>query len=180
VIRRLSLENVDSSDFEESVVDVPQKFVNSSYGVCGSNELVGHGQVTSERCGTYRGRYGCLNVGSHELPLQLQGKKCVEQVYQHPVFYSCHRPRCPKCFRSWLVREARAIAFRLAEADKYGGKIEHVVASVPPERYGLSFVAMRALTLKVFVKIGQLGIGFLLLIGMFLVLLRVAISVVLV
>ncbi len=152
----LVLPDEDSSaeEFDDSKY---REFINDSYGVCGANTLVGHGPVTNENCGKYRGRYGCLNTDGHELPLMLQGKKWKEQIYQHPVFYSCHRPSCPKCFRSWMRREAERIEARLLEAQKYNGKVEHLVASVPPERYGLSFVAMRELTLKALVRRGIQG-----------------------
>lgn len=157
MVDSLSLSNVDFPDDEEFDDDTHQSFINSSYGVCGSNQLVGHGSVTSENCGTYRGRYGCLNTKGHELALQLEGKKWRGQIYQHAVFYSCHKPSCPKCFRSWMVREAKAIEFRLLEAERYYGKTEHIVASVPPERYGLSFLATRALTQKALVRRGVIG-----------------------
>ena len=153
----LSLSNVDFPDDEEFDDEAYQKFVNDSYGKFGSNLLVGHGAVTNENCGKYRGRYGCLNVDGHALPLQLRGEKSRNQVYHHPVFYSCHKPSCPKCFRSWMVREARSIEYRLLEAEKYSGKTEHIVASVPPERYGLDFLAMRSLTLKALTRRGVIG-----------------------
>lgn len=153
----LSLANVDFNDDEEFDNDRYEKFVNSSYGTFGANQLVGHGSVTNENCGKYRGRYGCLNDKEHELPLQLQGKKWKKQVYHHPVFYSCHKPSCPKCFRSWMVREGRSIEYRLLEAEKSFGKTEHIVASVPPERYGLSFNAMRGLTLKALARRRVIG-----------------------
>ena len=159
--RSQSLTSVELSEDEEFDDERYEEFVNDSYGVHGANQLVGHGSVTNENCGTYRGRYGCLNTEGHELPLQLRGEKWKKQVFQHPVFYSCHKPSCPKCFRSWMVREARAIEFRLSESSKVLGKktgvVEHIVASVPPERYSLGFVAMRALTLKALVSRGVIG-----------------------
>lgn len=153
----LSLANVDFSDDEEFDDDTYQKFVNSSYATCGANQLVGHGSVTNENCGKFRGRYGCLDTVSHEFPLLLQGEKWEGQVFQHPVFYSCHRPSCPVCFRSWMVREARAVEARLVEAEKFHGRAEHIVASVPLERYGLSFLGMRVLTLKALTVRGVVG-----------------------
>jgi hypothetical protein len=153
----LSLRNVDFSDDEEFDEENYQRFVNSSFGTCGANQLVGHGDPC-EKGGEYRGRYGCLNTEGHELPLQLRGRKDFkERLYQHPVFYSCHKPSCPKCYRSWMVREAKAIEFRLLEAERFSGRVEHFVASVPPERYGLDFVPMRRLTLKALARRGVVG-----------------------
>lgn len=107
---------------------------NDSYGTCGADQLVGHGKITSEKCGTYRGRFGCLNSAGHELPLMLQGEKWHDQIYQKPNFYSCHRPSCPKCVVSWKLREAKAIDYRLTECAKLLGKqtgmVEHFSASI--------------------------------------------------
>jgi hypothetical protein len=155
----LSLSNVDFPDDEEFDDKRYVKFVNERYGVYGANELVGHGVVTDpEKCGMYRGRYGCLNVEGHELPLQLRGEQnWREQVYHKAVFYSCHKPSCPRCFPSWMGREAGAIEARLLEAEKQYGKVEHIVASVPPERYGLDFKPMRALTLEAAKRRGIIG-----------------------
>jgi hypothetical protein len=141
--------------FDDFAVD--EGCANSSYGVCGANELVGHGPVTNPKCGTYRGRWGCLDHEKHVLPLQLRGDKSNGRIYQHPAFYSCHSPRCPRCYRSWMVREARAIEFRLSEASKRFGLVEHIVASVPPERYGMSYDGMRKLTLLALARRGIIG-----------------------
>ncbi len=154
---RQSLANVDFPDNEEFDDEEYQKFVNDSYGNCGVNQLVGHGPVTNENCGKYRGRWGCLNVEGHELPLQLQGEKWREQVYQHPVFYRCHKLTCPICFRSSLYREARSIEFRSLEAEKQFGKCEHIVASVPPERYSLSLDELYRLLFEALGRRGVIG-----------------------
>lgn len=150
-----SLANVDFSD-EEFGEERYNDFINDTYGVFGDNVLVGHGEAC-ENGGKYRGRFGCLNIEGHVLALQLCGEKSEEQVYQRPVFYSCHCPSCPKCWRSWLLREARAIEARLTEAAKRYGAVEHLVVSVPPERYGLDFKPMRALVLKAAARRGCIG-----------------------
>jgi len=164
----LSLENVDFPDEvseDEEFDDVRyQKFVNSSFADWGFNQLVGHGPVANDKCSTYRGRYGCLHTELHEFPLLLLGEKKWEgQVFQHPVFYSCHRLSCPKCFRSAMVREARAVEGRLVEAEKFHGRAEHIVASVPLEYYYLAngsysdFLVMRGLALKALARRDVVG-----------------------
>lgn len=159
MVGRQSLANVDFSDDEEFDDEEYQQFINSSYGVCGVHVLAGHGSVTDEKkCGSYRGRWGCLNTQGHALPLQLQGEKSWEQVYQHPVFYSCHKWTCPRCFRSNVNREARRAEYRLKKAEeRLGLKCEHVIASVPPERYSLTVAQMRALCIKALKSRGWMG-----------------------
>lgn len=151
----LSLSNVDEHDFEEP--DVGSFVIGHDWGTLGARQMVGHGSVTNDNCGTYRGRYGCLHTELHELPLMLDGKKWKGQVYHHPVFYSCHKPSCPVCFRSWAFREAGEIDTRLAEASKRFGLVEHIIASVPLSSYGLSDEGLRAKTVKALAVRGIVG-----------------------
>lgn len=158
---QLSLANVDFSD-EEVSEDLASalalaKFVNNGYGTYGVNQLVGHGNKTNSNCGEFRGRYGCLNTSGHELALGLLGEKYQDQIYQKPVFYSCHNWTCPRCFRSNVHREAVRSAFRLEEAEKQFGKCEHIIASVPPERYGLSLDDLYRLLYDALGRRGILG-----------------------
>jgi len=151
----LSLENVDFVD-EEYDDTRYREFLNEEFGVCGHNTLVGHGKPRP-RCGDYEGDIGCLDTEAHKFRLQLAGSVGVEEIYRRPVFHHCHRPACPKCYRAWMVHEAKRIAGRLAEASKRYGSVEHLSANVPPERYGMDFKAMRAFILKALKRRGVIG-----------------------
>jgi len=129
----------------------------NSWGSYGDFRLVGHGKVTNEYCDKFRKMYGCSRVELHD-KITLGGQNFRGKVYFKPVFFSCDKPSCPKCYRyGWAVREARSIEARLKEASKRFGLVEHIVCSIPPEDYGLSYEAMRRKVDKVLKSRGIIG-----------------------
>jgi len=143
---RLSLENVDVSDeFDEPVAGSPN--VGGKWATFGNYQVVGNGVVTNEKCGTFSTHSGCLRGDLHE-GVKLNGVDCSGKGFFRVVLNSCHRASCPVCYESWGGREAHKIEGRLLEASKQYGLVEHFIASVPPERYGLSFDACRKFILK--------------------------------
>ena len=124
----------------------------------GDFELVGHGEVTNEKCGRFSGYfYGCLRVDLHKL-ITLDGANYANMIYGKPFFHSCDKPSCPICFKyGWAVREAKSVEARLKEASKRFGLVEHIVVSVPAKDYGLSYEAMRFKVVKVLKSRGVVG-----------------------
>ena len=129
----------------------------NSWGSYGDFRLVGHGKVTNEYCGKFRKMYGCSRVELHNRKT-LDGVNFKDTVFFKSTFFSCDRPSCPVCYRyGWAVREARSIEARLKEASKRFGLVEHIVCSIPPEDYGLSYEAMRRKVDKVLKSRGIMG-----------------------
>jgi len=142
---RLSLENVDASeDFDAPVGSSPN---GRKWATFGLYQVVGNGSVTNEKCGTFSTHSGCLRGDLHE-GVKLNGEDCTGKGFFRVVLNSCHRASCPECYESWGGREAHKIEGRLLEASKQFGLVEHFSASVPPERYGLSFDACRKYILE--------------------------------
>lgn len=94
-------------------------------------ELIGHGEVTNERCGEWlmRKKLGCLDVAAHNkvLNTEYHGKIALKLVR-----YWCHKPDCPVCHESWVTRVKEIVTWR---TKKYGQKIQqrpiHVILSPP-------------------------------------------------
>ena len=122
----------------------------NGWGRYGNHVLVGNGRVTDpNKCGTFFGFYGCLNVHLHDL-VTLEGRNYKGKIYIKKRFHSCDKPTCPVCFKSgWAVREARRIEDRIREASRKFGLAEHIVASVPQNDYGLPFEKLRRKIVKV-------------------------------
>jgi len=134
----------EDGDFEEPKIE------NSSVSF-GDLKLVGHGKVTSDRCGTWssvllachrvelhnRIKYAKLKVGKEEKVARVTGKK-----YYRKILYSCDKPSCPICKHQWAVRQAFKMEARLKEASKKFGQVEHLTVSVAPKDYGLSYRAV--------------------------------------
>lgn len=141
--------NVDDVDFEP----LPE----NSYGAHGNVRLVGHGEKTANYCGKFHSFYACSRVELHNRVI-LDGRNFKGKVYFKSVFKSCGKPSCPVCYRyGWAVREARSIKDRLALASKHFGLVEHIVVSVPPKDYNLSYKALRRKVDKVLKKRGIVG-----------------------
>jgi len=131
--------------------------VETSFGSYGDFQLVGHGEVTNEKCGRFSSFYGCARVELHNR-IQLDGKNFKGKVYVRKVFHSCDKPSCPVCYKyGWAVRQARKIDSRLAEASKRFGQVEHIVASVPARDYGLSLEDLRSKVNKILAIRGVIG-----------------------
>ena len=136
--------------------DSDKPSVMDGFGDFGDFELVGHGEQTNEYCGKYVKLKVCFNVDLHNV-VQLNGDSLKGKIKRHIVHNSCNRPSCPICYVSWAMRSSRKVAFILGEASKQYGKVEHVMASVPIEDYGLSFEALRGKAIKVLKSRGVLG-----------------------
>lgn len=101
----------------------------------------GRGERTCPSCGTFKRFMVCLNTDAHNVTT-LDGENHRNQVYVHPVFWSCDKPSCPVCHVfGWAVREASKIQQRFAGANG-ALKPEHIVVSPPPRDYGLSVRAL--------------------------------------
>jgi hypothetical protein len=150
------LENVDVSDVDSDEPVSGSPNVGSEWATFGVNQVVGNGSVTNAKCGTFSTYSGCLRGDLHE-GVKLNGEDCSGKGFFRVVLNSCHKPSCPICYESWGGREAHKIEGRLLEAEKQYGKVEHIIASVPLERYGLSFDALRALTLEALRVRGVVG-----------------------
>lgn len=110
--------------------------------------LPGHGEA-QESCGNFF-RKICLNISEHP-----DGSA----VFLNKV-HSCHRPTCPVCWMSWVLREARRISYKILETAKsypWLGKPIHVTASVPGSLYHLSFKELKAKLYPLLKKVGFLG-----------------------
>ena len=124
----------------------------------GDFELVGHGEVTNEKCGLFSGRYlGCLRVELHN-KVGLDGVNYAGKIYGVAVFHSCDKPSCPVCYKyGWAVREANRVTVRLREASKRFGLAEHIVVSPPRRLYHLSYEALKKKVVEACKRRGVLG-----------------------
>jgi hypothetical protein len=111
--------------------------------------LVGRGRVTNDKCGKFRGWYGCLQHEKHE----------GDVVFARPYFNSCDKPSCPVCYRNWAVREGWSnIEPRLLAASKlFDLPVEHVVCSLPKNDYGLTYKEAKRVCRKISVACGVKG-----------------------
>jgi hypothetical protein len=130
-------EVVSDDDGFEEVLDEDGAVKVDEFGVFHGFQLVGHGKVASENCGTYRSTMGCLNREGHGF-VSLDGKDYHGKGFFRPFHVWCGRPSCPTCFKhGWAVRLAKNGEARLLVFAKKHGQIEHVVVSVPPADYGV-------------------------------------------
>lgn len=150
----------DFYDEDEMTMAEIEESLKHGYGRCGYDVMVGHGGTPLDNCGKFRVNRGCLDVKAHELPLMLQGEKeFKDKIWRFACFYSCHKPNCPMCFRSWARREAYAMESRLVEGMKRFGDVEHIIISIPPSRFELDFKATRRLAIRALEKRGVVGGG---------------------
>ena len=88
----------------------------------GEYELVGHGEQTNAKCGTFKKFMGCLNVELHNNSRWVIESLSKDSVFVKPVYHSCDKPTCPICFKfGWAVREAYRMERRLQEASNRFG-----------------------------------------------------------
>jgi hypothetical protein len=105
------------------------------WGLHADVSLVGNGNVTNSRCGTFKSYWGCIRVELHD-KITLDGNNYKGKVFVQKVFNSCDKPSCPVCYKKgWAVREAGRIEGRLKEAARRFGQVEHIVCSVPVRDY---------------------------------------------
>ncbi len=116
--------------------------VNSSRCSLGDLQLVGHGKITNDRCGTWSSVIlGCLRTDLHNL-VTVHGANYRNKVPYRRFKNSCDKPSCPICKHQWAVRQAFRMEARLNEASKRFGQVEHLMVSIPPKDYGLSYRAV--------------------------------------
>jgi len=127
------------------------------WGLHSGFSLVGNGNVTNSRCGTFASHWGCVCVELHD-KITLDGHDHRGKVYVQKVFNSCDKPSCPVCYkRGWAVREAGKIEGRLKEAANRFGQVEHIVCSVPVKDYGLDLAHLRKKVIAVLSSCGVVG-----------------------
>ena len=133
------------ADYQQSFGCVaPESEVRNEFWSYGEFELVGHGKQTNDKCGSFNKFMGCLNVEAHNASRWFNPDLKKDSVFVKSVYHSCDKPTCPKCFKfGWAVREASRMEKRLQEASVSYGLVEHIVASVPVELYGLGLEALR-------------------------------------
>ncbi len=147
-------------DFKQSFFEAsPESAVRGEFWSYGEFELVGHGKQTNDKCGTFNKFMGCLNVEAHNAARWLTKGLKKDSVFVKSVYHSCDKPTCPKCFKfGWAVREASRMEKRLQDASNSLGLIEHIVASVPVELYGLSLEALRKRVVKILANRGVMAV----------------------
>jgi hypothetical protein len=126
-------------------------------GRYGNFELVGRGESpTNSSCGKFRHLKACPHPELHHNTLagNFEGKNYAKIVHSW-----CHNPRCPTCFKhGFAVREARCAAERINVASKTSGSpAEHIIYSVNPNDYGLSFEKLREKARKDLIAVGVVG-----------------------
>ena len=135
---------------EKEVEELYRVFVESFDGVKvvekwatrGIYQVVGNGVITDnntdspKQCGKMYGFIGCVKTHLHD-KTTLDGVNHHGNAYIKKRIRRCFNPRCPKCYRSWAVREAKLAAWRIQKASKKFGKAEHGIASVPKSEYAV-------------------------------------------
>jgi hypothetical protein len=128
------------------------------FGVHGDFILVGHGEQTNNKCGKFKKHMGCPNIEAHNQARHFTPNLEKDSVFVKPIYHSCDKPTCPICFKyGWAVRQATRMETRLREASKKLGLIEHIVASIPVELYGLSLEALREKAVEILANRGIIG-----------------------
>lgn len=137
---------------------VPELEVRSNFWSYGDYVLVGHGEQTNSECGKFKRFDGCLNVELHNAVRWFYPDLPKDSVYVRSIYHSCDKPTCPVCFKfGWAPRAVSRMEKRLQEASKSYGLVEHIVASVPAELYGLSLEALRKIAVKILANRGVIG-----------------------
>ena len=132
--------------------------IHNEFWSYGDYELVGHGEMTNSECGVFKKFMGCLNVELHNGVRWFYPDLPKDAVFVKSVYHSCDKPTCPVCFKyGWAVRQATRMEARLKEAARRFGLVEHIVASVPHNEYGLSLEALRERAVKILASRGVIG-----------------------
>jgi hypothetical protein len=153
-----SLQNKYKLEEDDTRAGVPSLNVTNEFWSYGDYELVGHGKQTNAECGKFKRFDGCLNVEAHNTARFFTPNLPKDSVYVRSVCHSCDKPTCPKCFKyGWAVRQATRMEKRLKQASARFGLVEHIVASVPHEEYGLSLEALRKRAVKILGNRGIIG-----------------------
>jgi hypothetical protein len=125
------------ADYSRHLGEVIEKWATRGiYQVVGNGKITDDNPESPKQCGRYYGNVGCVHVENHDITT-LDGVNHKGMAYVKKRFRRCFNPRCPKCVKAWAVREAKAAAWRVTEASKKLGKIEHIIASVPKFEYAM-------------------------------------------
>lgn len=138
----LQKQRLTDQELSEDYLSEPSEIQN---GFCsfGDYELVGHGKVTSYRCGRFLGFRGCAHTELHN-KTTLDGKNYAGKVFVRKVHSTYHKATCPVCYKhGWAVREAKMIAVRLVKCSKRFDQVEHTIVSPPQHDYGFSLDSLR-------------------------------------
>jgi hypothetical protein len=153
-------ENEAFRSYEESFGKAESSFEDvkaavDKWGCHGEFTIVGMGEQTNAKCGTFAGFRGCIRTELHHNGL---AENFEGLVYVHPTFHSCDKPSCPTCFkRGWAVREAGRVKQRLDVASRLHGLVEHIICPIPPSDFGLSYETLRRKVLKALTVRGVIG-----------------------
>lgn len=115
---------------------------NDKWATHGIYQVVGNGRVTDsnpdspKKCGKMYGFIGCVKIHLHN-KTSLDGVNHHGNAYVKKRIRRCFNPRCPECYKTWAVREAKVAARRIEKASKKFGRAEHIIASVPKVEYGI-------------------------------------------
>lgn len=109
-------------------------------------------------CGKYSGLRVCTDVETHK-GVVYGDVDFTDMVVVKPICMWCNDMGCCRCFLDGYVpREARIIENRLETlVERYGGVVEHVVASPPERLRGLPPDVLRKLGREAMFKRGVLG-----------------------
>jgi hypothetical protein len=151
-------EQPDEELIRSNRVEVSHPEPDRRWGECGDFRIVGHGEVTNPNtCGKFAKLKGCIREDLHRINT-LDGKNFSGKVFWRKTPLYCYKSSCPVCYKSgWAVREAERGEYRLKEASKRFGLVEHIVLSVPVSDYHLSFKALRGKARKVLESRGVIG-----------------------
>lgn len=157
-----------------SVEDFAKTEIVEKWATHGIFQVVGNGQITDSnpnsprQCGKMYGFVGCVKTHLHN-KTSLDGVNHKGKAYIKKRIRRCFNPRCPECYRSWSVREAKVAAWRVTKASaKYGRRVEHVIASVPKIEYAMleegyaGYLKARARVHKILENRGVIGGGLIL------------------
>jgi hypothetical protein len=126
----------------------------------GDYVIVGHGQQTNEKCGTWGSYFGCVRKELHNR-ISVHGVNYTGKAFVFRVKKHCDKPSCPVCFaEGWAVKQARREEKRLKLFARHFGQVEHLTASVPVKHYGLDYDGLREKAIEALGKRGVVG-GFL-------------------
>jgi hypothetical protein len=145
-------------EYEQSFDFEVKPNIRNEFWSYGEFELVGHGKQTNNKCDTFKKHVGCLNVEGPNAARWLNPDLQKDSVFVKSIYHSCDKPTCPLCFKfGWAVRQAIRMEERLKKASVSYGLVEHIVASVPAELYGLSLEALRKKTVEILSNRGIIG-----------------------
>lgn len=145
-------DGLDEPDFDEGVSGFWRGF-----------QRVGHGVVTNSAetgkraCGGYFGIDFCKYPELHNF-VSLDGVSHVGKTFWVKRFRSCDKPSCPICSKRWAQRQARHGEDRILALERaLGMKAEHIVWSLSPKFYHLSFEDMRSMMRRDLKACGVVG-----------------------